>query len=121
MKVTIYYILLLIGIALIAGYGLSGSSSGAMSMSQVFSICGFLALYTVALSFVGEGRVVDEREQTHRYLSNRTALIASTVVISLGIIIQLFVTHHLDFWLLGSLVVLNLTKIVSLIYFNYKK
>lgn len=120
MKITIYYILLLVAIALIVGYAISGNS-GAMSTPQVLGICAFLALYTVALSLVGEGKVVDEREQTHRYLSNRTALIASTAVISLGVIIQLFVTHHLDFWLLGSLVVLNLTKIISLIYFNYKK
>jgi uncharacterized membrane protein len=119
MKIIIYYLLLLIAIALIIGYTLSGNGS-AMSMTQVLGISAYLAIYTVALSLVGEGKTTDERDQVHRYLSNRIALISTTVVISLGIIIQLFVTHHLDFWLLGSLIVLNLTKIISLIYFNYK-
>ncbi len=119
MKIIIYYLLLLVAIALIVGYAISGNGN-AMSMTQVLSICAFLGIYTIILSLVGEGHVVDEREQAHRYLSNRTALITSTAVISLGVIVQLFITHHLDFWLLGSLIVLNLTKIISLIYFNYK-
>ncbi len=119
MKITIYYILLLIGVSLLAAF-IFFTKEDFMPMAEILSICGFLALYTVALSFVGEGKTIDERERQHRYLSNRAALIASTFVISLGIIIQLFVNHHLDFWLLGSLIVLNLTKIVSLIYYNYK-
>ena len=119
MKIILYYLLLLIAIALIVGYAISGNGN-AMSMTQVLGICAFLALYTIVLSLVGEGKATDERDQAHRYLSNRMALITSTAVISLGIIIQLFVTHHLDFWLLGSLIVLNLTKIISLIYFSYK-
>ena len=120
MKITFYYILLFIGVVLIASYGVFDTHDS-MSMTQVLSLCGFLALYTLALSLVGEGKAADERAETHRYLSNRTALVVSTVVISLGIIVQLFVTHQLDFWLLGSLIVLNLSKIISLIYLNYKK
>lgn len=120
MKITIYYILLLVAIAMIAGYAISGDAN-AMSMPQMLSIGAFLAIYTVALSLVGLGKAEDEREHNHRYLSSRIALVASSAVISLGIIIQLFANHHLDLWLLGSLIILNITKIISLIYLNYSK
>lgn len=120
MKTLLYYLFLLIAIALIAGFGIS-SNGGSMSMPQMLGVSAALVLYTVAMSFVGEGKTIDEREQAHRYIANRSALIAGTVVASLGLIFQMFISHHLDYWLLVSLIAINLTKIVSLIYLNYKK
>ena len=92
-----------------------------MSKSMALSLSGLLALYTVAMSLVGEGNLNDEREQQHRYIANRAGLIAGTTVLALGIIFQLFITHHIDYWLLTGLITINLTKIVSLIWLNYKK
>lgn len=120
MKIIIYYLLLLIAIALITGFSVSGNAN-AMSMQQAFSLSAALVLYTVALSLVGEGKAVDERETAHRYIANRSALIAGTIIMSLGIMSQLFFTHKLDYWLLIGLVGINLTKIISLIYLNYKR
>ncbi len=123
MKTLLYYLFLLIAIALITGFIVSQNSGDTMSMTKTMalSLSGLLALYTVAMSFVGEGQVADEREQAHRYIANRAGLVASTTVLALGIIFQLFITHRIDYWLLTGLITINLTKIVSLIWLNYKK
>ena len=119
MKVITYYLLLLIFIALLSCWLLQSPAS-TMSMGQMLSVSLFLGLYVVAMSLVGEGKIVDEREVAHRYFSNRAALIAGTIVLSLGILYQLF-AHQLDYWLLAALVAINLVKIVTLIYSNYQK
>lgn len=119
MKNILYYLFLLILIALCTGFLLSGQGSS-MSMTQMVSVSAFLVLYTIALSLVGEGKTLDERQILHRNLSNRAGLVAGTIVLSIGILYQLF-THHIDFWLLAGLILINLTKIVSLIYLENKK
>jgi hypothetical protein len=119
MKLILYYILLLVFIALLTGYMIS-ANGGSMSMSQMLPVGGALILYVVGLSLVGEGKVADERETQHRYFSNRAALIGGTVLLSLGILYQMFIGHHLDYWLLAGLIVINLVKITSFIYLNYK-
>ncbi|MBP9686817.1 MAG: hypothetical protein KBD66_03380 [Candidatus Doudnabacteria bacterium] len=119
MKTLIYYLLLLVAIALVTGFILSGAST--MAMPQIIGISGALVLYTVALSFVGEGTPEDERALTHRHLANRAGLIAGTVVLCLGILFQLFTRHTVDYWLMTGLISINLTKIISLIWLNYKK
>ena len=119
MKNILYYIFLLILIALLTGFLISGQNTG-MSMSQMVSVSAFLVLYTIALSLVGEGKTLDERQILHRNLSNRAGLVAGTIILSIGILYQLY-THHLDFWLLGGLIAINLTKIVTLIYLEMKK
>jgi hypothetical protein len=123
MKIILYYLLLLVSIALITGFIISQNSGGAMSMSmtQAASLSGVLALYIVAMSFVGEGKLEDERAGTHRHIANRAGLLAGTVIMALGIMTQLFISHKIDYWLLTGLIVINLTKIVSLIWLNYKK
>ncbi len=119
MKSILYYLFLLIFIALIAGYAMFGNA-GSMSMPQMLGVSAGLVLYTVAMSLVGESKNPDEREILHRNLSNRAGLIAGLLIFSIGAIVQLF-NHHIDYWLLSGLVVINVTKIVSLIYLNSNK
>ena len=118
MRIIVYYIVLLILIALITGF-LVQANSDSMSMEQMISVSVLLGIYVVAMSLVGEGKVADERELQHRYLSNRFALVAGTIVLSAGALVQLF-THTLDYWLLAGLIAINLVKILSLIYSNYR-
>ena len=119
MKIIIYYLLLLIFIALLSGFIIKGHP-GDMSMQQMLSVSVLLGLYVVAMSFVGEGKTIDEREVAHRYFGSRTALIGGTIVLSVGVLYQLF-SHMIDYWLLAGLITINMLKIVSLIYSNYKK
>ncbi len=120
MKSIIYYLLLLILIALTAGFMLS-EPMDKMTMPQMLSVSVVLVIYSIAISLVGETNNQDERDIMHRNLANRYALISGTVVFSLGLIYQMFITHALDWWLLAGLITINLTKIISLIYFNYRK
>ena len=120
MKTIIYYLLLLVFLALVSGFLIFGKNQ-AMSMPQMLGVSAFLVVYTVAMSMVGEMGINDERDILHRNLANRAGLIAGLVILSLGVLYQMFVLHHVDYWLLTGLIVINLTKIVSLIYLNYKK
>ena len=118
MKTAVYYILLLVFIALITGFVFSGGNH--MSMGQVTAVCSGLVLYTVALGVVGEGRAEDERAQYHRYLSTRIGFIAGVSVLCIGLLFQL-ITHTLDYWLLAGLIIVNLSKIMSLLYLHNKQ
>ena len=62
MKNIIYYLLLLVFIALVTGYLVMGRVDS-MGMSQMVGAGAALVLYTVAMSFVGEGTNHDEREK----------------------------------------------------------
>jgi hypothetical protein len=119
MKTIIYYLLLLVFIALLGGFLILGRPD-AMGMNQMLGLSAALVLYTIAMSFVGEGQNQDEREISHKHLANRTGLVAGTVVFSLGILYQLFFKHSIDYWLLIGLIAINLTKIVGLIYLENK-
>ena len=118
MKVVVHYILLLIFIVLLSWF-LVQNDATAMGMGQMLSVSLLLGLYVVAMSLVGEGKPVDEREAQHRYFSNRTALLGGSIVLSLGVLYQLF-TYQLDYWLLAGLAAINLVKIISLVYLTHK-
>ena len=120
MKNIIYYLLLLVFIALMGGYLIMGRPD-TMGMHQMLGVSAALILYAVAMSFVGEGKNQDEREILHKNLANRAGLIAGTIVFSLAILYQLFVKHSVDYWLLIGLIAINLTKIISLIYLENKR
>ncbi len=117
MRNIVYYLLLLVFIALLSGYLLSQGES--MAMAQIALASVLLAGYTVTLSLVGHGPATDERETRHRHLASRAALTAATAVLSLGVVVQLFL-HRIDWWLLASLVAANLSKIVTLLYLDKK-
>ena len=121
MKLILYYLALLVFAALIAGFMISQNGGDGMAMQQMLGVSAALVLYTVAISLVGEGHSQDERELLHKYMSNRAGLIAGTVIFSLGIIYQMFVSHSIDYWLLVGLIGINLTKIVTLIFLNYRR
>jgi hypothetical protein len=120
MKNIIYYLLLLVFIALVAG-SLTMGRPQTMGMHQMIGLSAALVVYVVAMSFVGEGKNQDERAILHKNLANRAGLIAGTIIFSLGILYQLFITHSIDYWLLIGLIAINLTKIISLIYLENKK
>lgn len=119
MKITKYYIFLLLLLSLITGF-LVQNNAETMSMPEMVSISILLGIYVVGLSLTGEGKVIDERDLHHRYTSNRIAYIAGVVTLSSGVLIKLF-NHTVDYWLLGALIAINAVKITTLIYCHYKK
>jgi zinc transporter ZupT len=121
MKLLLYYLTLLIFIAVVAGYLISEGGGQSMAMQQMVGVSAGLILYVVAMSLVGEGHSQDERELLHKYMANRSAMIAGTVVFAVGIIYQMFISKQVDYWLVFGLVSINLTKIVTLIFLNYRR
>jgi hypothetical protein len=121
MKIILYYLFLLVFIAIVTGVLIAGQGETAMSMQKMIGVSALLVLYTVAMSLIGEGKTEDEREVLHRHLATRAALIGGTIILIIGVMYQMFITHQLDYWLLIALIIINLTKIVSLIFLNYKK
>ncbi len=122
MKLIFYYLSLLVFLAIVSGYLVSQNQSNeTMGMGTMLGISVALGLYVVAMSVVGEGKAEDERDLHHRRVANRVAMMTGTIILSLGVIYQIFVTHQLDYWLLISLMGINLSKITSLIYLNYRK
>jgi uncharacterized membrane protein len=119
MKIIRYYVALLLFIVLFFVF-LWYQDIDTMSMPLMVITCFLLVIYVIILSLVGEGKQVDERENHHRYIANRSSLIAGTIIISLGILYQLF-NHQLDYWLLASLAVINITKISSFLYLEHRK
>jgi len=120
MKKPLVYCLLLLLLIVLLSIFLATGDLRAMPMPQLFSICAFLVFYVVALSLTGEITSGDERQLAHRYLANRAALTIGTLVLSASILYQLF-QHRLDLYLLGTLVAINLTKVIALAYCYYRK
>lgn len=120
MKTIFYYLLLLIFIALLSGFLIFGQGN-AMSMPQMLGVSAFLVLYTVAMSLVGEAGNNDERDVLHRNLSNRAGLVSGLIIMSVGVLYQMFFQHKIDYWLLTGLIAINLTKIISLIFLDSKQ
>ena len=120
MKSIFYYISLLIFLGTLSAF-LIFRGAGSMTMPQTISLSALFVFYTVLMSFTGEGKAVDERETAHRYLANRIALIGGTVSLAAGLLYQLAYHHEIDLWLLISLAVINLLKIMSLLISEYRK
>jgi hypothetical protein len=122
MKLIIYYLSLLVFLAVITGFLISQNRNfDNMGAPIIFSIIAVLIIYTLAMSLVGEGPIEDEREVSNRRQANRIALITAVAVLSIGVIVQFLVNHYLDYWLLIALMGINISKVISLIYLNYKK
>lgn len=119
MKIIVYYVSLLILIALVTIFLLNGDAN-AMSMKEILTVCTLLSVYAISMSLIGEGKLIDERELQHRYMSHRLALAGGTIVLSIGVLYQLL-HHNLDYWLLAGLITINIIKIISLLYSNYNR
>ncbi len=115
MKNILYHLLFLVFIVLITGFVIFGPS-GQMDTTQALAVSGSLVLYTIALAFVGETKNQTAEELNQKNTATKAAYISATIVFSLGVIYQILVSNNLDWWLLGGLVVMNLTKLISLIY-----
>ncbi len=119
MKIISYYIFLLVFILLL-GVFLFYSPTQTMSMSQMISVSVLLGVYVVFISFVGEYPPKDEREVVHRYRASRGGLLVGTIILSAGLLVELF-NHAVDPWLLAGLIGINVTKIILLIHSHYRE
>jgi|SRR3989344_1595332 len=107
----------LLSISLIALLGLIWNASN-MSMtdrSMMMVLVILVIIFSLFSGFVWKESARDEREDLHRLLAGRFAFLAGSAVLVIGIIIQT-VNHTLDFWLVLTLSVMLVSKMMALIY-----
>ena len=107
----------LLSISLIALLGLIWNASN-MSMtdrSMMMVLVILVIIFALFSGFVWKESARDEREDLHRLLAGKFAFLAGSAVLVIGIITQT-VNHTLDFWLVLTLSVMLVSKMMALIY-----
>lgn len=82
-------------------------------------VLGLVVTFALFASFIWRENARDERESLHKMMAGRFAFLAGTAVLVAGIIVQ-SLKHELDFWLVLTLGVMILAKIIGLIYSRTK-
>lgn len=74
-----------------------------------------VVLFSLFAIFVWKEHSRDERESFHKMLAGRTAFLVGTALLVVGIIVQSF-KHEIDPWLVITLSLMILAKVIGLIY-----
>lgn len=82
-------------------------------------VMGLVVVFSVFASFIWRENARDEREGLHKMMAGRIAFLAGTIVLVIAIIVQSF-KHELDFWLVLTLDIMILAKIIGLMYSRTK-
>ncbi len=82
-------------------------------------VLGFVVIFSLFASFIWRENDGDEREGLHKMMAGRIAFLAGTATLVIAIIVQNF-RHELDAWLVATLGVMILAKIIGLIYSKIK-
>lgn len=85
------------------------------SMMQMLLLVILVLVFAVLAVFVWREGKGDEREVMHRMLAGRFAFLSGMTVLIVAIVIQ-SLNHSLDHWLIITLGVMVLAKIVGLLY-----
>ncbi|OGH12226.1 MAG: hypothetical protein A2776_01755 [Candidatus Levybacteria bacterium RIFCSPHIGHO2_01_FULL_40_10] len=78
-----------------------------------------LILFAIFSSFIFKEKVKDEREALHRFIGARFAYLSGTVILVVGIILQ-SLNHNVDVFLVFTLIIMILSKIVGFMYAKSK-
>ncbi len=74
-----------------------------------------LVLFGIFASFVLREKTIDERDAMHKTVAGRNAFLAGSGVIIIGIVAQGY-AHAIDSWLVVSLIVMIIVKILTRIW-----
>lgn len=89
-------------------------------MSSMFMptvLCAFSLLVIAFIAVSWKEQALDEREELHRAKAGRIAYIATVLTLTLGIIIQT-ANETLDPWLIITLLIMILSKLLARMYFE---
>ena len=78
-------------------------------------VLGLVVVFSTFASFIWRENARDERESLHKMMAGRFAFLAGTASLVIGIIVQSF-RHELDFWVVLTLGIMILAKIIGFIY-----
>ncbi|MBI3335812.1 MAG: hypothetical protein HY001_04950 [Candidatus Portnoybacteria bacterium] len=82
-------------------------------------VLGLVLVFSVFASFIWKENDKDEREGLHKMMAGRIAFLAGSAVLVIAIIVQSF-KHELDFWLVLTLGIMILAKIIGIMYSRIK-
>ena len=82
-------------------------------------VLGLVVIFSLFASFIWRENAKDERESLHKMMAGRIAFLAGTATLVIAVIVQSF-KHELDVWLVVTLGVTILAKIVGFIYSRMK-
>jgi len=85
----------------------------------MFTIVALLALFTLFVIFVWREKIYDEREKLHALIAGKAAFLVGASVMVIGIVVQ-SLNHSVDIWLVVTLGAMIFTKIIGLIYGQFK-
>lgn len=74
-----------------------------------------LVLFGIYASFILREKTIDERDAVHETLAGRNAFLAGSTVLIFGIVVEGY-THTVDPWLVATLIVMIVAKIVTRIW-----
>jgi hypothetical protein len=80
-----------------------------MLLASIVTVFIILIIFTSII--LVKDKPADEREEHHHYIANQSAFIAGTTVISVALVIQA-INHTVDQWLIITLIVMILTKLI---------
>ncbi len=115
MKNNFLEILTTVGLVLIAVLLLNPFDFWMPQMMVVGLLVIALVLFGVFAIFILREKTIDERDAVHKTLAGRNAFLAGSAVLILGIVVEGY-THTVDSWIVGALVVMVSTKIITLIW-----
>ena len=85
-------------------------------MTMVLSL---VVLFSLFVSFIWRENSKDEREGLHKMMADRIAFLAGTLVLVIAIIVK-SLRHEPCAWLVATLVIMILAKIIGLLYSQIK-
>ncbi len=89
------------------------------SMVQLMLVA-VIVLFALFSVFVWRENAGDEREQFHKMMADRIGYLAGASLLVAGIVYQTFVDHAVDSWLISSLVLMVIAKLIALCYGRFK-
>ena len=78
-------------------------------------VLGLVLVFALFASFIWRENSRDEREGLHKMMADRFAFLAGTASLVIGIVVQ-SLRHELDVWLVFTLGIMILAKIIGLMY-----
>ncbi len=85
------------------------------SMMLVSILVAAVVIFSLFASLILREKVSDEREGIHRMLAGRNAFLTGAIISIIGIVIQSF-SHHVDPWLVITLVAMVIVKLATRMY-----
>ena len=81
-----------------------------MTLASIITI--LILLFIFFSVVVMKDKPADEREEKHQHLAGRSAFLAGTTVMIIGIIVQ-SISHQIDVWLVIALAVMIAVKLIA--------